>query len=349
MPEDGPADRTLFHTAATPPRPLPLRDLFVHRLDMIRRAYAGTPDHSVWVAAVDPGRGIAGAARLQAPADGTPVHMVLGRHERCDLRLTDPALSLRHCVLVVRRQEQGDLRVRLLDLRTGLGLTGEDGRALESVSVEGHLFVGLGRYVLMVLLGGEDLNFSDDGGAIYDTFPQRVFFDERERVGALGSARRARLLPKDEWSQENFLSGTLTRARSRGVNLKDLKSRVEIHAPPEPLNLAVVDANRAGTLLVKCDAGEATVPLHDPQLKDGVLLGRYDRCDSSDLPFDLPETVSRVHALLLKEGPVLQVLDVASTFGVHNSDHQEVRAVRLAARTSFMLGEHTNLSWTQQD
>jgi hypothetical protein len=345
---DGPADRTIMR-ASSPPRPLPLRDLFSHRLDMIRRAYTGTPESAVWVAAVDPARGIAGAARVFAPDDGTPVHLVMGRHERCDLRLTDPSLSLRHCVLVVRRQETGDLRVRLLDLRTGLGLTGEDGRPLESVSVEGHLFVGMGRYVLMVLLGGEDLSFSDDGGTIYDTLPPRVFFDERQRVESLANGRRGRLLPREEWAAQGYISGTVTRARSRGVDLKALRSRVEVHRPPEPLNLATMPGDRLGTLRVSCAAGEATVPLYDPQVRDGVLLGRYDRCDSSDLPFDLPETVSRVHALLLKEGNRLMVFDTASTFGVRLSKDQEVRSVSLEGKAGFLLGEETDLQWVPQE
>ena len=335
--------------AAQQPQPLLVRDLFRHRLDMIRRAYLGTPENAVWVAAIDPGRGVAGAVRIHAPADGGVAHMVIGRHERCDLRLTDPALSLRHSVLVIRRLETGDLRVRLIDLRSGLGLTGEDGRPLESVALEGHLFVGMGRYVLMVLLGGEDLAFSDDGDAVYDALPPRVYFDHRERVPQLLSPRRPRLMPPDEWTGGHYLSGTGARARARGINVKELQSRVDILPAPEPLHIGAMDADRMGTLTIRCEGGLATVPLHESQVRDGVLLGRYDRCDSSDLPFDLPETVSRVHALILREANQTLVLDTSSTFGVKTAAGQEVRLLTLDGAKEFMLGEETHLSWSPED
>jgi pSer/pThr/pTyr-binding forkhead associated (FHA) protein len=53
----------------------------------------------------------------------------------------------------------------------------------------------------------------------------------------------------------------------------------------------------------------------EADLELGVLLGRYDRCDiSGQLSWD-PGRVSRVHALLLKEGDDIYAIDLASTNG----------------------------------
>ncbi|MBI5498216.1 MAG: FHA domain-containing protein [Deltaproteobacteria bacterium] len=321
------------------PQALPLRALFQGRLDAIRRAYRGTPAQGCLVAAVDPLRGVAAAVKLVTPEDGQPAHVIIGRHERCQLRLTDPGLSLRHAALVVRRLSTGDVRVRLLDLRSTLGLTGEDGRPVESVSVEGHLFVGLGRYILMVLLGGEDLDFSDDGSEVFDALPPRVFFDMRERVPGV-SGRRARV--PDE--ARRFEAGSRTNARARGA--VDFHSRVNIHRPPEPLRqYTLLGGDKRGTLTLSCANGTASVPLYDAQARDGVLLGRYERCESADLPLDLPDTVSRVHALVLAEGDGLYVMDTASTFGVRMEDQLEVPGLRLRGPGGFMLGTETTVRW----
>jgi len=324
--------------------PLALRQIFRHRLDAIRRAYRGTPQNACLVCAIDPSRGVAASVRLMTPEGAEPAFLTIGRHERCQLRLTDPALSLRHATLVVRRLPEGDLCVRLLDLRSGLGMVGEDGRTLESVSVEGHLFVGIGRYVIMILLGGEDLAFSDDGGEVYDALPARVFFDQRERVqqGPITRAPRA-LLPANQ--DVIFASGTRTAARARGI--AGHQSRVDIHRAAEPLRQPsnLLDGDRRGTLTVACSAGSASVPLYDAQVRDGVLLGRYERCESADLPFDLPDTVSRVHALVLAEGDKLYVMDTASTFGVRTANGDEVPGIKLDAETHFTLGTDTDVHW----
>ena len=73
--------------------------------------------------------------------------------------------------------------------------------------------------------------------------------------------------------------------------------------------------------------------------------GRYERCESADLPLDLPDTVSRVHALVLAEGDGLYVMDTASTFGVRLEDHAEVPGLRLRGPGGFMLGTETTVQW----
>jgi hypothetical protein len=336
------------------PQPLPLRDIFRARLGDIRRLYLGTPQTGVMVCAVDAARGAVTAhATLLTPESGAPAHLTIGRHERCQFRVTDPALSLRHAQLVVRRLPTGDVRVRLMDLRTGLGLLGEDGRPLESVSVEGHLFVGVGRYVLMVLQGGEDLAFSEDGGVVFDALPPRVFFDTREKVMPV-SGRRVRLVGdgfgdvRGESTGVTFASGTRAGARARGI--KDFHSRVSIHRPPEPLrDGGILGGDQRGTLTVTTSQGQATVPVYDAQVRDGVLLGRYERCESSDLPLELPDTVSRVHALVLGQGDSLFVMDTASTFGVLTQADEEVPGLKLDGPGSFMLGPDTQVGWTPHE
>src|SRR5688572_19374151 len=62
--------------------PLPLRAVFRHRLDAIRRAYRGTPQHGCLVCAIDPQRGIAASVRLMTPEGAEPAFLTIGRHER---------------------------------------------------------------------------------------------------------------------------------------------------------------------------------------------------------------------------------------------------------------------------
>lgn len=335
----------LDRDTASPVRaePLPLPDVFRHHLDALRAAYLGTPENGCLVAAVDPVRGIAASVRMVAPTDGRPTWLTIGRHDRCGLCLTDPAVSLRHALLVVRRLPSADLRVRLVDLRSGLGLTGEDGRTMESVSVEGHLFVGVGRYVIVVLLGGEDLAISDDGAVVLSTLPPRVFFDARERPGDLSSPANRPV------ASGNLVFGSGTAAMARARGLTDFHSRVSIHAPVLSLGFSapVLDGDRLGTLTFRCSAGSANVPVYKAQVRSGLLLGRYERCESADLPLELPDTVSRIHALVLQEGDGLYVMDTASTFGVHWSG-QEVAGVRLEGEVDFGLGPDVRLRWQPQ-
>jgi hypothetical protein len=51
------------------------------------------------------------------------------------------------------------------------------------------------------------------------------------------------------------------------------------------------------------------------QLELGVLLGRYARCDVRTRGLPMEISVSRVHALLIKDGDRVQVIDTASTWG----------------------------------
>jgi hypothetical protein len=322
--------------------PLPVRDLFRARFQDIRSAYRGTSETGCLVLAVDPARGITAATRVEAPGDGSPTWVTLGRHDRCHLCLTDPAVSLRHALLVLRLLPTGDLRVRLLDLRSGLGIRGEDGRVMEAVSVEGHLFLGVGRYVVMVLLGGEDLDLSPDAGAVFDALPPRVFCDERARLlsPALPDPPVSHL---QEGTGLRFATGTGLRARNRGIT--DFHSRVAIMRPPGVLGRSpVVGGDRRGTLRLSCEAGTAAVPVYEPQARDGLLLGRYDRCETADIPFELPATVSRVHALVLAEGNHLHAMDTGSMCGLSQGP-EPVSGVHLDGPTTFLLGPDTTVTW----
>jgi hypothetical protein len=76
----------------------------------------------------------------------------------------------------------------------------------------------------------------------------------------------------------------------------------------------------------------------------GVLLGRYGRCDIAADGLPYPDSVSRVHALLLKEGDAVFVIDTASTNGTL-VDGLRVPAAPLGVEAVIELGEKNRVLW----
>jgi hypothetical protein len=92
----------------------------------------------------------------------------------------------------------------------------------------------------------------------------------------------------------------------------------------------------AGTLELIGPSFRETIRIgHDP-LKDGVLLGRYARCDGAGGLAD-DATLSRVHALLIQIDDSMLVVDTASSNGTW--EHGERPRSRV-----FMLDGNTGSS-----
>ncbi len=77
-------------------------------------------------------------------------------------------------------------------------------------------------------------------------------------------------------------------------------------------------------------------------LRDGVLIGRYARCDRACLD---DESVSRVHALLIQLGDELLVVDTASTNGTASPGHEPARVHLVRDATELVLGFDTRARW----
>jgi pSer/pThr/pTyr-binding forkhead associated (FHA) protein len=77
-------------------------------------------------------------------------------------------------------------------------------------------------------------------------------------------------------------------------------------------------------------------------LRDGILLGRYDRCDGAA---HADSGVSRVHALLIQLGEQLVAVDLASTNGTAEVGAPPARSIVMGACTELVLGEVTRVRW----
>ena len=90
--------------------------------------------------------------------------------------------------------------------------------------------------------------------------------------------------------------------------------------------------------------GSARYTVIDTDLALGVLLGRYDRCDiCGNLSWD-PDRVSRVHALLLKEGDDIYAIDLASTNGTI-IDGIATPVAKLGPEAMIDLAEGNRVFW----
>ena len=77
------------------------------------------------------------------------------------------------------------------------------------------------------------------------------------------------------------------------------------------------------TLAGVLELGTTSISVSRAALEDGVILGRYARCNGSvdDLQ------ISRVHALLIELGGSLVAIDLASTNGISAGDDQDRRVI----------------------
>jgi len=132
----------------------PFAGVFNKHFSDLRAAHEAHAQDGVLIAAVD-GNGVFDAhAHLRLPPSGI-AHLIVGRHERCDVVLSrDDDVSLRHLLLRATRGPDGHIRLRAIDLRSRCGLLSEDGRRCEAIASSGPLFLQIASYVLFLLPTG---------------------------------------------------------------------------------------------------------------------------------------------------------------------------------------------------
>jgi len=132
----------------------PFAAVFRKQFAALRAAWAAQPHEGVLIAAID-GNGLFDAhAHLRLPTSGIG-HLILGRHERCDVVLSrDADVSLRHLLLRATRGPGGNLHLRAIDLRSRVGLLSEDGKRCEAIASRGPLFLQVASYVLFLFPTG---------------------------------------------------------------------------------------------------------------------------------------------------------------------------------------------------
>ena len=169
--DEGPLPRALWSQDLAAE---PFAAVFRKQFPALRAAWGAQSHEGVLIAAVD-GNGLFDAhAHLRLPSSGI-AHLILGRHERCDVVLSrDTDVSLRHLLVRATRGPGGNLHLRAIDLRSRVGLLSEDGRRCEAIASRGPLFLQVGSYVLFLLPTGPHAKpWTDDADTTWRSFAPR--------------------------------------------------------------------------------------------------------------------------------------------------------------------------------
>jgi FHA domain len=320
-----------------------LRDLFVGAYGMFAARCRAIDEPGVAVIGVDEATGrptgvLTLLARVQRYVAG-----VVGRHDACDLYLHGNAdLALRQLALVLEpvhswAPRSTQIRYRILDLRTSNGFFDESGRPLRGLRCEGPAIVRAGGFALFVLPLGDPADWPESASDAWSMIPERVYFDELDR-SPKGS------MPMVANQVRSVADGT-----GAGITGSRLRSSVVMrtHGPRDTASSFASVGDHAGTLELIGKATRGSLTLGHDALRDGVLIGRYARCDASQLLDD--KSLSRVHALLLHTGDSLVLIDTASRNGTRTHGGPDSRLFTLDDGSELELGSHTRVRWRWSD
>lgn len=307
------------------PVPSPVfHQLFCAQYAAIRDACSSFDQPGVALIAVDRiKRTLAAATCLAAKTDRANA-AIIGRHGMTDLYLeTDPGVSLRHLAVVLCPLAGDEVRFHLMDLRTPLAFDDERGRRMEALVAEGPMFVRCGRYALFLLLTGDPTAWPDEAEDGWACIPERVYFEEQ-------NARPER------WRQRA--------QRHRRAAQPERASRstiVQTMRGPSRLRASLLEEGErpAGTLCVATADTSQALSVGRRALREGILLGRYDRCDGDGPAVFTDPKISRVHLLVVAVQDRVYAVDTASTNGIKRRAGREQRVIALDRGAEVVLGD----------
>jgi hypothetical protein len=336
---------------------LPFARLFPVAWEELRRLLCSFTVPGVVVVAVDSvAKRIAGTLCLAAKV-GQANAAIVGRHGHCDLYLEgDPALSLRHLAIVVSPLAAGEkgpqVGFRVLDLRTRSAFLDEAGRRLESVTAEGPTFLSAGGHALFIVVSGEDPVWPESAAEAWKCIPERVYLDEKDAEPDRWKRRRKHGMGRgfDEPTDggAGFAEGTGVVEEAPPPKSKEDPMRITlVRTQPGPararVSLIADDDLEIGQISVAADGRSQRIAIGEKAADSGILLGRYERCDTHGASVVAHHGISRVHLLLLQVEGEVYAIDTGSTNGTFRArpvaSDAEVRITRLEEGSELVLGE----------
>jgi hypothetical protein len=312
------------HVQFARPR-LDVRSYFLHAYSRFADACRGVDEPGLALIAIDEITATpVGMACVRARVD-RHVCAIIGRHDRCDLYLAgSDQLALRQLAVIVSpvrdwRVGNADVSFRILDLRTAAGMIDEHSRYLRGLRSEGPTFVRSGGYLLLALPLGDPTDWPASADDAWACLPERVYFDEQP---------------------DRVRGSVVVVPPMRDPNMTPI---VRLAGPSEIGMLALHPDDVAGRLEICGPTGKGAINVGYQALDDGVLLGRYARCDGAGLATD--ESMSRVHLLLAHFDDWLLAIDTASTNGTRFPNGADKRVVELSANAELELGNNTRVRW----
>jgi hypothetical protein len=333
---------------------LPFARLFPIAWPELRRLLQSFTVPGIVVVAVDAvAKRIAGTLCLAAKV-GAANAAIVGRHGHCDLYLEgDPALSLRHMALVVSPLAAGDrgpqVSFRCLDLRTRTAFLDEHGRRLESVIAEGPTFLAAGSHALFIVVSGEDPVWPESASDAWKCIPERVYLDERDAEPDRWRRRRKLAKgvteePTDGGAQLAEGTGVVDVSEPAAKQGGDPNRITLVRTQPGParakVSLLAEDDREVGQLSVTSGGKSQKIAIGERAAEGGILLGRYERCDTHGATVVAHHGISRVHVLVLKIDSDVYAIDTGSTNGTtRTGSDAEIRIVRLEDGLELVLGD----------
>lgn len=321
-----PNTRTIVRQAERPVLPRrSMRELFCAAYDAFVSKCREVDEPGVAIVAVNERTGRAqGLVVLRARVE-RHVAAIVGRHDQCDLFLAQSdSLALRHLAIVldpVKSWARGDatVRYRVLDLRTSEGFCDETGRPLRGLRAEGPALLRCAGYAMFMLAVGDPSDWPAKPEDAWGMLPERVYFDELDRC-AEGSFTK---LPTP---------GRRTSTLVRTAGVRDTS-----------VGLVKRGTAAAGTLELRGSHTGGYLEVGQQELTDGILLGRYPRCNGAGFSDD--PSLSRVHALLIQIDDTLLVVDTSSRNGSRLRGSDDARVIEILGETELELGSHTRVRW----
>lgn len=325
---------TIMRPAQRPPTGVQVvgasaRDLFLAGYAKLAYHARGVEEPGIAILAMDERTcRPAGMVKLLARV-GRPVAAIVGRHDRCDLFLQgSERLALRQLAIVldpVQSWKRGEAKAsyRVMDLRTHDAMLDEEGRMLRGLRAEGPAVLRCAGYTLFITVLGDPSDYPELASDAWQMLPERVYFDEL--ACAPGGSLPALRLPKSQLRQSVIIRTHGPRDTHTGIARTGATDDV------------------AGTLEIVGPHRSATFQIGTEALRDGILIGRYDRCDAASAIDD--PSMSRVHALLVQEGDRLLVVDTSSCNGTRIVGGENARVNVIEPGCEIGLGKHTIARW----
>ena len=269
-----------------------------------------------------------------AAQDAAVSSLIVGRHGSADVFLpSDTRLSLRHLVLLLRRnQDEGPAGFRVLSLRTPVATVDEENTPLEALEARGPVLLRTASLALLLFpTGGAVQTWPEDPEAAWSKIPPRLYVEKTpagprpEPAPGVGARPVGPVAPADADPGPATLVSTFPGPIFPSLTLEE-------------------DEPARGELLVTSPCGRVGVRLGPHASRRGVLLGRYDRCDTAGLPVLSDPALSRVHLLVLEVDKALYGIDTASRNGTW-CGAERVRAVRIQPGLRLSLAGKAAVEW----
>ncbi|MEC7984358.1 MAG: FHA domain-containing protein [Myxococcota bacterium] len=242
--------------------------------------------------------------------------MILGRHGMCEVYLSDPSLSLRHLSILLYPKTGSGIRFRLIDLRSLRGFSDEKGTPLSALEASGALFVQYGSYSMFLIPTGDNSLWKNSAELAWQNFPKRVYFRDPYQFHA------------QQESDDREVTAAVSLAGPQRVRRDRFGMKMVF-----------------GELSVFSEGRTCKIPISKKELEQGILLGRYDRCDGAEYNIIHANYISRVHLLIIQIANTLYAIDAASSNGTFEND-QKVRVTELNQDKTLVLGSFgTMLRW----